>query len=84
MLHVTQTSLNLTVGKNNWRQTAECEKFIFDIKKLKINEFLKCTWQLIICTSNATLEIPSLCPWLTYLKNILNIKTAKNQFLNLD
>ena len=29
-----------------------------------MNKFIKHIWQLIISTLNATLEVPSLCPWL--------------------
>ena len=35
-------------------------KFISDVKQLKINKFIKSIWQLIISNSNATLELPSL------------------------
>ena len=35
-------------------------KFISDDKQLKMNKFIKFIWQLIISTSNATLEVPSL------------------------
>ena len=38
-------------------------KFIFDVKQLKMNKFINTIWQLIISTSNATLEVPSLHPW---------------------
>ena len=34
--------------------------FMFNFKELKINEFVKYIWQLIISTSNATFEVPSL------------------------
>ena len=37
--------------------------FIFNVKQLKRNKFIKCIWQLIISTSSATLEAPLLCPW---------------------
>ena len=45
-------------------------KFIFDVKQLKMNQFINSIRQLIISTSNATLEVPSLRPWTTaaYLK----------------
>ena len=42
--------------------------FIFNVKQLKINKFMKHIWQLIISTSNATLEVPSARPceeWFT-------------------
>ena len=38
-------------------------KFMFNVKQLKMNEFIKYISQLIICTSNATLEVLSLHPW---------------------
>ena len=37
-------------------------KFTFDVKQLKRNRFIKSISALIISTSNATLEVPSLCP----------------------
>ena len=37
-------------------------KFTFDVKQLKINRFIKSISDLIISTSNATLEVPSLRP----------------------
>ena len=36
--------------------------FMFNVKQLKMNEFIKYIWQLIISTLNATLEVPSLHP----------------------
>ena len=39
-------------------------KFIFDVKELKMNKSVKSISQLIISISNATLEVPSLHPWL--------------------
>ena len=38
-------------------------KFIFDVKQLKMNRFIKFISDLISSTSNATFEVPSLCPW---------------------
>ena len=38
-------------------------KFIFDVKQLKMNRFIKSISDLIISTSNAKLEVPSLHPW---------------------
>ena len=39
-------------------------KFIFDVKQLKRNRFIKFISDLIIdSASNATLEVPLLCPW---------------------
>ena len=35
---------------------------MFNVKQLKMNEFIKYIWQLIISNSNATLEVPSLRP----------------------
>ena len=33
-----------------------------DVKQLEDEQIIKYIWQLIISTSNATLEVPSLCP----------------------
>ena len=41
-------------------------KFMFEVKQLKMDKLIKYIWQLIISTSNATLEVPSLCPWTMY------------------
>ena len=38
------------------------KKFIFDVKQLKMNRFIKSMSDLVISTSNATLEAPSLRP----------------------
>ena len=43
--------------------------FMFNVKQLKMNEFIKYIWQLIIITSNATLEVPSPRPC-SYYKDI--------------
>ena len=62
-------------------------KFIFDVKQLKINKFtfdvkqlkmkrLKSIWDLIINTSNATLEVLSLRPWFRGLSHMRNTKTS--------
>ena len=37
-------------------------KFTFDVKQLKMNIFIKSILDLIVSTSNATLEVPSLRP----------------------
>ena len=37
--------------------------FMFNVKQLKMNKFIKHIWQFIISTSNVTLEVPSLRPW---------------------
>ena len=37
--------------------------FMFNVTQLKMSRFIKYIWQLIISTSNATLEVPSLHPW---------------------
>ena len=37
-------------------------KFLFNVKQLKMNKGIKYIWQLIIITSNAILELPSLSP----------------------
>ena len=41
----------------------EYEQFMFNFKHLKMNKFIKYIWQLIISTSNTTLVVPSLRPW---------------------
>ena len=38
-------------------------KFTFDVKQLTMNRFIKSISDLIISTSNVTLEVPSLRPW---------------------
>ena len=38
-------------------------KFISNVKMLKMIKFIKSIWQLIVRTSNAMLEVPSLRPW---------------------
>ena len=42
-------------------------KVMFNAKQLKMDKFENYIWQLIISTSNATLEVPSLSLW--FLKN---------------
>ena len=37
-------------------------KFIFDVKQLKIDKFIQSIWQLIISTLDVTIEVPSLRP----------------------
>ena len=34
----------------------------FDVKQLKMNKFIKSIWQVIISTSNTTLDVASLRP----------------------
>ena len=41
-------------------------KFTFDVTQLKMNRFIKSISDLIISTSNATLEVPLLCPCSAY------------------
>ena len=43
--------------------------FMFNVKQLKMNKFIKYIWQLIISTSNATFEVPSLRPCKDYTDN---------------
>ena len=43
-------------------------RFMFNVEKLKMNNFIKYFWQLIISTSNDTLDVPSLRPW-SYWEN---------------
>ena len=52
----------------------------FDVKQLKMKKFIKSIWQLIISTSNATLEIPSL--HLFSRTPILNITKSNNFLIN--
>ena len=59
------------------------DNFMFNVKQLKMNEFKKYIWQLIISTSNATLEVLSLrpCPpWKVKLPGMVNTK----HFLSLN
>ena len=51
--------------KNLTSNNLKMNNFMFNVKQLKMNEFIKCIWQLIIGTSNAALEVPSLrpCPY---------------------
>ena len=37
-------------------------KFMFNVKQLKMNKLIKYIWELIISTWNATLEVASLRP----------------------
>ena len=39
---------------------------------MKINKFIEYIWQLIISTSNATIEVPSLLPWAYIIKSLLS------------
>ena len=39
---------------------------MFNVKQLKMNKFTKYTWQLIISTLNATLEVPALRPYINH------------------
>ena len=47
-------------NKNLMSNKLKMNKFMFNVKQLKMNKFIRYIWQLIICTSNATLEVPSL------------------------
>ena len=38
-------------------------KFVFNVKQLRMNKFIEYILQLIISTSNATLKVPSMRPW---------------------
>ena len=40
----------------------EMNNFTFNVKQLKMNKCIKYIWQLIISTSNGTLEVPMLRP----------------------
>ena len=46
---------------------------MFNVKQLKINEFIQYIWQLIISTLNAALEVPSLRTW---IKDFANNKVS--------
>ena len=60
-------------------------KFTFDVEQLKMNRFIKSISDLTNSTSNATLEVPSLRPWVsaTY-SSLINgiIKITLNFILN--
>ena len=47
-------------------------KFMFNVKQLKMSKFIRYIWQLIISTSNATLKVPSLLPWAEALRQVLS------------
>ena len=49
-------------NKNLTSNKLKMNKFIFNVKQLKMNKPIKYIWQLIIRISNATLKMPSLCP----------------------
>ena len=51
---------------NKFYLTLKMRKLISDAKQLRANNFIKSFWQLIISTSNATLEVSSLRVLLTY------------------
>ena len=63
-------------NKNLTSNNLKMNNFMFNVKQLKINKFIKFIWQLIISTSNATLEVPLLrpCRWysfkISYLQKI--------------
>ena len=40
--------------------------FTFNVKQLNMNKFIKYIWQLIINTSNGTLEVPLLRPCINH------------------
>ena len=50
--------------------------FMFNVKQLKMNEFIKYIWQLIISTLNATLEVPSLHPCVIARIDMANVNQA--------
>ena len=51
-------------NKNLTSNNLKMNHFMFNVKQLKMNESIKYIWQLIISISNATLEVPSLHPWI--------------------
>ena len=53
----------MSFGKQKFEvKQLKMNKFISDVKQLRMNKFIKSIWQLIIKTSNAALQIPSLRP----------------------
>ena len=58
-------------NKNLTSNNLKTNNFMLNVKQLKMNEFIKYIWQLIISTSNATLEIPSLRSWVLFLLFLL-------------
>ena len=58
-------------------------KFTFDVKQLKMNRFIKSISDLIICTSNVTLEVVSLRPWKGLILDSFNTKSHATIFLAL-
>ena len=54
---------------------------MFNVKQLKINEFIQYIWQLIISTLNAALEVPSLRAW---IKDFANNKVSIFESQNIE
>ena len=44
------------------KQAEDEQIYVFNVKQLKMNKFMKYIWQLIISISNVTLEVSSLRP----------------------
>ena len=64
---------NMFFGKQKFDvKQLKLNKFIFDVKQLKMNTFVKYIWDLIISTSNAILEVPSLCHWIMPFLLLIN------------
>ena len=63
---VKQLKLNKFLFDN---KQLKINKFIFEVKHLKMNRFIKFISDLIISTSNATLELLSLRPWQKFKKS---------------
>ena len=53
-------------NKNLTSNNLKMNNFLFNVKQLKMNKSVKHIWQLIISTSNTTLEVPPLCSCQTY------------------
>ena len=55
---------------------------LFDVKQLQMNKFKSSIWQVIISTSNATLEVPLLRFWEEHNQKfvIVTIDKASNNF----
>ena len=47
----------------------------FNVKQLKMSKVIKSIWQLVISTSNPTLQVPLLCPCMCIYIIIKNKKT---------
>ena len=63
--HSLLVAKDLIFGKQNLTPNKlKMNKFMFNVKHLKLNKFIKYIWQLIISNSNATLEVNLLHLWI--------------------